>query len=93
MDEKIRIKLLNTVTDYDRQQSKRSHYNFYAIGHYLGAVQRVVQHVDNGADLRTAVLNCFLGRLCDRVLKSVGLEKMTIEEAKYGAFEKLTDID
>ena len=93
MDERISLKLVNAVTEYDRQQSKRSHYNFYAICHYLGAVEKVAKHVDNGAELRTAILNCFLGRLCDRVLKSVGLDKMTIEEAKYGAFEKLPDIN
>lgn len=82
MDIHIRHKLSHTVTEYDRKQSRKRGYNIYAISHYLGAVQEIETDIDNGADLRAAIIAHFNGRLCDVVLKACGLPLMTKDEAR-----------
>jgi hypothetical protein len=81
MDTKTHATILNTLTTYDRRYNKR---NPYALGHYAKALNAVRWHVERGQDLRTAIVAFFTGKLCDRVLKSVGLELMTDSEARHG---------
>jgi hypothetical protein len=87
------VKLFNAVTEYDRKQSKEKFYNPYALAHYSRAVAHVRAHVAAGADLRTAILNCFLGRLADVCLKALGLEKMSRDESRFGPAIKLPEIE
>jgi len=72
MDNSIRFKLVNAVTAYDRRQSTRKGYNRFALGMYLGSVNRIAEEVDDGQSLRTAIAHNFCGRLLDVVLRSVG---------------------
>lgn len=89
----LRKKLLNAVTEYDRQQSTKSGYNHYALGHYCAAVTKVVRYVEeHGYPVRLSILNCFCGRLLDRVLKAVGEKRHTKDEAYVGGFEKLPSL-
>jgi hypothetical protein len=87
------VKLFNAVTEYDRKQSTKKFYNPYALAHYSRALAHVRAHVAAGADLRTAILNCFLGRLADVCLKALGLEKMSRDEARFGPAVKLPEIE
>ncbi len=87
------VKLFNAVTEFDRRASKRKGYNPHALGHYAAALQNVKRYVAMGHDLRDAIITCFLGRLCDCCLKSVGLDVMTKDEAKYGLANRLPQLD
>lgn len=91
MTEQQRFQILTALTKYDQRQSTKKSYNPYALAHYCAGIERIKKHCDNGADLRLAILNCFIGKLCDLVLKSVSLDLMTIEECKYSEFKKLPD--
>lgn len=84
--------VLSAVTAYDRKQSTKKFYNHYALGHYCRAVGNTFRHVENGAELRTAILNCFVGQLANVVLKSVKLDKMTKNE-NLGVFPKLKELE
>jgi hypothetical protein len=84
------VLILNAVTTYDRKQSTKKYYNHYALALYCAAVGKVFRHVENGAELRTALLNCFVGQLANVVLKSVKLDKMT-EDEKLGVFPRLAE--
>jgi hypothetical protein len=82
MDIRQRYAITTAITAYDRRQEKRKGYNPYALAHYCGAAQGVEAAVDAGQDLRAAILEHFLGRLCDHVLLACGLPTMTREEAR-----------
>jgi hypothetical protein len=84
-----RATILSAVTDWDRKQSTKPGYNMYALSHYCKALQRVALYAEKGYDLRSAVITCFKDRLCDHILKALKLDKMTIEEAKWGLDVKL----
>lgn len=90
---KYKIALFNAVTEYDRKQSTKRGYNPHALGHYAAALQNVDRYVDAGHDLRSAIITCFLGRLCDKLLKAVDLPLMTNDEAKRGLAVKLPELD
>ena len=78
------LDIAHAVTEYDRKQAGKKGYNIWALGHYMKACQDVRAHVANGVTLRDAIIGCFNGRLCDHVLKSQGLAKMTDAEARHG---------
>lgn len=81
MTELHRTKLLHAVTEYDRKQSTKKGYNIYALAHYLMAVDRARDAmVDEGLDLRAALISCFNGRLLDVCLKAVGEPTSTRQE-------------
>lgn len=83
------VNLLNAVTEYDRAQSKKRGYNPYALGHYTRGLGNIRKRVDLGQPLRDAIITEFCGRLCDRLLRSVGLEVMSGREARHGLENKL----
>jgi hypothetical protein len=76
----LRSRLVNAVTEYDRKQEGKRGYNRYAIGHYLGAVDRVMEEVGKGYSVRSAINNNFTGRLADYLLRSVGETPQTRDE-------------
>lgn len=86
-----RAKLLHALTAYDIKQSKKRGHNPYALAHYCRGIQTTANHCDHGAELRIAILNVFTDRLLDIVLKALDLPTSTIDENKYGIFEKLPD--
>ena len=86
------VKLFNAVTEYDRRQSRSKSYNQHALAHYARSLGYVRRYVLQGHPLRDAILNCFLDRLADRLLKSVGLPLMTQHEAKFGPSNKLPEL-
>jgi hypothetical protein len=88
--EELHHKILTAVTKYDIQQSKKPGYNIYALGHYCKAVSNTMEHIEAGYPVRLSILNCFCGRLLDRVLKAAGEPKHTQEEA-YVAGKLLTE--
>ena len=45
----LEFKLTHFLTEYDQKQSLKLGYNRYALGHYMGMVQRVRAAVDKGA--------------------------------------------
>lgn len=85
-------KLFSAVADYDRKQSTKKGYNPYALAHYAKALQNVDRYVALGHPLRDAIVNCFRERLCDTLLKAVGLPLMSKEEAKYGPSIRLPEL-
>ena len=87
-----RVRLFNAMTEYDRKQSGRKGYNPHALGHYARGLQKVSQRVSIGQPLRDAIITEFVGRLCDTLLRAVGLPKMTDDEAKWGLAVKLPEL-
>ena len=92
MEPKTHATLLNTLTEYDRKQSKKQGYSIYALTHYCKALNNVQRYVTAGHDLRDAIITCFLGKLADKFLKSVNLQLMTDNEAKFGLHNKLPEL-
>ncbi len=78
--------LASTLTQYDRLEAEkarknpRHYHNLYALGHYLGALQLVDDAIEMGVDVRTALLECFNGRLLDRLLAEIGEPRATRDE-------------
>lgn len=68
---KLRSTLLHAVTQYDRKQSTKRHYNIYALPQYLGRVQDVITDIDAGAEPIAAISAGFSGPLQSFILKSV----------------------
>jgi hypothetical protein len=92
LPENWQIKLFNAVSEYDRRQSRSKSYNPYALAHYARSLGYVRRYVQQGETLRDSILNCFLGRLADKLLKSAGLPLMTNDEAKFGPSNKLPEL-
>lgn len=84
--------LLNTLTKHDERERKKKYFNPYAFGHYCKALNNCEQHTKNGACLRDALLNCFNGRLLDKLLKAVNLDAATKEE-QLGRYNQLPELD
>jgi hypothetical protein len=93
MTEKQRLQLLSSLTEYDRKQSTKPGYNRYALAHYCGALDRVKRYCDAGHPLRDAIATCFLGSLCNRLLKVVKLEPLTKDEFRFGLEKPLPYIE
>jgi hypothetical protein len=75
-------KLIHAVTEFDRKQSKKPHYNMYALGQYIGRVQEVTADIVAGANPREAITAAFSGRLLAVCLKAASLDKATTEEIR-----------
>lgn len=90
--ETIHLKLVSIVTEYDMKQASKRYHNPYALGHYLNAVRKIDTYVSQGHDLRLAIINCFVGRLCDLVLKKMGLNTLSKDE-DMGNYQALPEIE
>ncbi len=83
-------KITHAVVEYDQKELHRSlrnscaYHNPNAIGMYLTAVDRACEKIQQGQDTRSALVDCFCGRLLDKVLKSVGEPKSTDAEQRIG---------
>lgn len=93
MNEQMRLILVNALTAYDIRQSKGKYYNRYALGQYLAALDRVSKYVAMGHDLRLALLNCFNGRLLDKLLRAAKLPVSTKEECYVGGYQQLPELE
>jgi hypothetical protein len=76
----MRFTLVHAVTEYDRKQSTRKHYNRYALPQYLMAIDHVTNAVNCGRTRRDALVDKFNGRLLDVCLKALNMDKSTREE-------------
>lgn len=97
-NEQLHNNLLHAVTEFDRKDEARAikanrPVNIHALSHYCKAVSKVMKYVEAGHPVRLSILNCFCGRLLDRVLKAAGEPKSTKEEAFVGGFQKLPEIE
>ncbi len=85
-----REKITHAVVEYDQKElarsikNSRAYYNPNAIALYLNAVDRACEKIQQGQDTRSALVDCFCGRLLDKVLKSVGEPKSTDAEQRIG---------
>ena len=77
----MRAKLLNILTEYDKKQSTKRNYNRYALAHYCRAIDEVMEAVDGGTSIETALKVGFCGSLLRHVAKKLGLT------VQYGRFE------
>ena len=84
METITRNKIVSALISYDKKQSTRKGYNPYALPQYLAAVDNVESRMAKGYTLREAIIKSYLDRLCDAVLRALGLELMTKDEAKWG---------
>lgn len=80
----MRDKLVHAVTEWDRKQSAKRHYNPYGLGIMLERVDEVASIIERGGDARTEIMAGFNDRLLDHLLRSVGLPTATISEHRNG---------
>lgn len=80
----MHARLLMAVTEHDRRERSKRHYNRNALGIYCGAVTNAFEAMKQGAAPREAVLGCFTGRLLDRCLTAIGEKPATAEEHRGG---------
>ena len=66
-------RLVNIVTEYDIQQSKKKNYNRYALPQYLGAINDVMEGVESGESLEVALKRGFCGSLLRHIAKKLNL--------------------
>lgn len=93
MTEKQHLQLLHCLTSYDRKQSTKLGHNPYALAHYCRALSRTQRYCEAGHTLRDAIATCFLGSLCNRLLKAVNLEPLSKAELKFGLEKPLPYIE
>jgi hypothetical protein len=77
---KERYALSSAVTQFDIKQSKRKHYNRYALAQYLAAVENASNAINCGTTRREALIQYFNGRLLDVCLKALNMEPSTKQE-------------
>jgi hypothetical protein len=69
----LKSTLTHAVTRYDRKQSHKPHYNIYALPQYLTRVADIVEDVESGTDIQSAIVAGFTpGQLRNACLKAVG---------------------
>ena len=78
----LRGKLLTAIVAYDKRQSKRTHYNRYALSHYCDGLGRIMADIDAGATPRQAILASFTGTLASAALRAIGEPKPTAVELR-----------
>jgi len=66
-------KLISAVTQYDRKQSSKRGYNFYALPQYMARVDLICNDIAAGAGESDAIKAGFDGRLADACLRALGL--------------------
>jgi len=78
----LRIRLIHAVTRYDERESRKRHYNVYALGQYLKRVDEVCADIRRGAPARAAICAAFNGRLLNHMLKAAGEKPASDAEAR-----------
>ncbi len=76
----MRDKLVHAVTEWDRKQSTKRHYNPYGLGIMLERVDEVAYAIESGRDARIEIIAGFNDRLLDHVLRSVGFPIASVAE-------------
>lgn len=71
--EKIRFKLVSSVTQYDKQQSGKRFYNAWALPQYLAAIDRAMVEIEKGLSPIRALAANFSEPLFSRLVKALGL--------------------
>ena len=89
----IRLKLQTVIIKHDQMEAKKRFYNPYALGLYCEALNRLDRYYALGYDLRLCLLNCFNGRLLDKMLKAANLPVSTREECFVGGYQQLPELD
>lgn len=82
MDKAIRDKLVSALIRYDERQKKSRHYNPYAIGIYLGGLDRAEERMSEGMGLREALRASFHGRLLEALFKAADEARATDAEVR-----------
>lgn len=63
--------LVNAITKHDMGESRKASFNKYALGIMLGALHDA-EAAMKSISARNAIIRHFNGRLCDKLLKSIG---------------------
>lgn len=92
-----RIRMVHSVTAYDRQnldrhQKKGSYYNHYALGHYLKAVDGAHDEMKKGTHPSEAINKHFNGPLAKRLHKHLGTGGTDIDTQRKAAFNENIEV-
>lgn len=101
-----RQRMVHSVTRYDRKEEEKSHkdkrhyHNMYALGHYLGAVDRAHEDMSKGMHVKDAINNNFNGRLAAHLHKHCGSDGCVKEavstfdenKVRYGVSNSLIEV-
>lgn len=71
-NEQIRHALTHALTAYDEKESRKKHWNPYALPQYLARVDDIMADIEAGADPAAAICAGFSGRLQSLCLKAAG---------------------
>jgi hypothetical protein len=77
----VQSKLLMIVTEYDRKQSTKKHYNRYALAQYCDSIDRVMEERDRGSPLALALQAGFCGSLLRHIARKLKLDHEYPEHA------------
>jgi hypothetical protein len=70
--QQIKFALIHAAVRFDAKESKKRHYEAWALPQYLARINQICADIQKGAQVRAAVIAAFTGRLrsdCLRVLK------------------------
>ncbi len=84
LKDKLSIALIN----YDGKQSKKRGYNCHALPIYLQRLDEVIEDIQNGASVRSAIVAGYSGRLAAALLKAAGESEYTEKDARGPMFYK-----
>jgi hypothetical protein len=83
-----RTALINTLTEYDKNElvkhckNAKRPYNVFALGLYMEALERASNAINCGTSRREALVDAFCGKLLDKVLKTLNMDKSTDAEQR-----------
>ncbi len=72
--------LIHVLTDYDRKQSTKKHYNRYALGIYFQRADDICADIEKGAEPRQAICAGLTGSVLAFVLRGMKLPAATDDE-------------
>ncbi len=78
----FKARLIHVLTDYDRKQSTKKHYNRYALGIYFQRADDICADIEKGADPRQAICAGFTGSGLAAVLRGMKLDSPTDAECR-----------
>lgn len=71
MDKKLNWKLTHILTEHDRRESTKKHYNRFALPQYFMALKAAEEYIQHGYSVKKALERTFCGRLLNKLLKAV----------------------